>query len=154
MTITESRLKTGVLSFGVDPDTKDFSCQPTNVRVTPSYDDDGDDVETLCGDKMPAGKIESWVLAGTSIQDFDDPEGFLAYCFDNRMTTVPFTWQPNVTGAPTWSGSVVLVALEEGGDVNTRLTTDFEFDVSGDITRTYTAPGTETTEETAAEPAA
>jgi len=137
MAIVESRVRKGVLSFGDEADTADFSCQPTNVRVTPSYDDDGDAVETLCGDTIPAGKKESWVLAGTSIADFDNPEGFMSYCFDNRMMTVPFKWVPNVEGAPTWSGSVVLVALEEGGDVNTRLTSDFEFDVSGDIQRSY-----------------
>lgn len=140
-TITESRLKTGVLTFGGDGTTAgtSFACQATNVRVTPSYNDDGDPIETLCGASIPAGKKETWVLAGTSVQDFDDPEGFLTYCFDNRMMTVPFTWSPNTTGAPEWAGDVVIVALEEGGDVNTRLTTDWEFDVSGIPTRTYTA---------------
>lgn len=142
MTIVESRVRKGVLTFGADPTPSDFSCQPTNVRVTPNYEDDGDPLETLCGDTAPAGKKESWVLAGTSIQDFDDPTGFLSYCFDNRMTTVPFSWQPNIEGAAVWSGNVVIVALEEGGDVNTRVTTDFEFDVSGDILRTYGTTGT------------
>lgn len=139
MAITESRVRKGVLTFGADTESVDFSCQPSNVRVTPSYDDDGDRLEVLCGDVIPPGKIESWVLAGTSVQDFDDPQGFQSYCFDNRMLTVPFTWEPNTDGAPKWSGSVVIVALEEGGDVNTRLTADFEFDVSGDITRDYTS---------------
>lgn len=140
MTINESRVRKGVLSFGPVATPTDFSCQPTNVRVTPTYDDDGDQLETLCGDVIPPGKKESWVLAGTSVQDFDDPDGFMSYCFDNRMTTVEFTWQPNVEGSPEWSGSVVIVALEEGGDVNTRITTDFEFDVAGPLTRTYAAP--------------
>jgi hypothetical protein len=137
MTIVESRVKQGVLTFGEDAESSDFSCQPTNVRVTPSYDDDGDQLETLCGDVIPPGKKESWVLAGTAVADFDNPEGFLSYCFDNRMMTVPFKWQPNITGAPTWSGNVVIVALEEGGDVNTRITSDFEFDLSGTPVRAY-----------------
>jgi hypothetical protein len=154
MAITESRVRKGVLTFGADTDSVDFSCQPSNVRVTPSYDDDGDRLETLCGDVIPPGKIESWVLAGTSVQDFDDPDGFMSYCFDNRMMTVPFSWQPNIEGAPTWSGSVVLVALEEGGDVNTRLTADFEFDISGDIVREYggSSGGTPATGATAGTP--
>jgi hypothetical protein len=140
MTITESRLKTGVLTLGDAPDGDDtFACQATNVRVTPSYDDDGDAVETLCGDEIPAGKRESWVLAGTSIQDFDEPDGFLAFCFEHAMETVPFTWQPN-PNAPTWSGTCVVVAVEEGGDVNTRITTDWEFDIVGRPTRGAAAP--------------
>lgn len=154
MTITESRLKTGTLTFGAAPGDTTFACQATNVRVTPSYDDDGDAVETLCGDSIPAGKKESWVLAGTSIQDFDDPAGFLAYCYDNAMTTVPFTWQPNPE-SPTWAGDCVVVALEEGGDVNSRLTTDWEFDAVGRPVRTaFVAPpgADETADETADEP--
>jgi hypothetical protein len=141
MAITESRLKTGVLTFGGDgvtPGTS-FACQASNVHVTPSYDDDGDALETLCGDKIPAGKKEHWIIGGTSVQDFDDPEGFLTFCFDNRMMTVPFSWTPNAGGAPTWTGDCVIVAVEEGGDVNTRLTTDWEFDVSGIPSRTYVA---------------
>jgi hypothetical protein len=135
MTITESRLKSGTLTFGSTPP-DDFACQATNVHVSPSYEDDGDAVETLCGDEIPAGKKESWVIGGTSIQDFDDPAGFLAYCYTHAMETVPFTWEPNQTGAPTWSGECVILALEEGGDVNTRLTTDWEFECVGKPTRT------------------
>jgi hypothetical protein len=139
--ITESRVKQGTLTFdggagGEDPATA-FACQASTVKVTPSYSDDGSDIETLCGDSMPAGKKVTWTLNGTSVQDFDDPEGFLAYCFDNTLTTVPFTWQPNITGAPSWSGTCVIKALEEGGDVNTRLTTDWEFDITGRPVREY-----------------
>ena len=147
--ITESRVKTGTLTFGGSgggtgtPGTT-FACQATTVKVTPSYDDDGDAVETLCGDEIPAGKKEKWTLNGTSIQDFDDPEGFLAYCYENSLQTVTFEWTPNATGAPTWAGSVVIRALEEGGDVNTRLTTDWEFDVQGRPTRTAAADEGET----------
>jgi hypothetical protein len=131
MTIVESRLKTGTLTLGEAPGGADtFACQATNVRVTPSYDDDGDPVETLCGDEIPAGKRESWMLAGTSIQDFDNPDGFLAFCYEHAMETAAFTWQPN-PNAPTWSGTCVIVAVEEGGDVNTRITTDWEFDIVG-----------------------
>ena len=144
MTIVESRLKEGTLTLGVTPGTT-FACQATNVRVTPNYDDDGDDLEVLCGDTIPAGKKETWVLAGTSVQDFDSPDGFLAYCYDNAMTTVDFTWQPNVA-APTWAGQCVVVALEEGGDVNSRLTTDWEFDIVGRPTRTAATQDTEAAE--------
>jgi hypothetical protein len=142
--ITESRVKQGTLTLGASgggtaPDGTAFACQATSIKVTPSYDDDGDAVETLCGDEIPAGKKEKWTLNGTSIQDFDDPEGFLAYCYENSLVTVAFEWAPNTLGAPTWAGNVVIRALEEGGDVNTRLTTDWEFDVSGRPTRTYAA---------------
>lgn len=139
MTITESRLKEGTFTLGDETGTG-FACQATNVHVTPSYDSDGDAVETLCGDEIPEGKKESWVIGGTSIQDFDDPAGFLTYCYEHAMETTPFSWQPNVN-APTYSGDCVVVALEEGGDVNSRLTTDWEFDVVGRPDRTVGGGG-------------
>jgi hypothetical protein len=138
MTIVESRVRKGELTLGADPGTS-FACQASNVHVTPSYDDDGDRTETLCGDVIPPAKRENWVIGGTSVQDFDDPEGFLSYCWDNRRLTVPFSWQPNTEGAPTWTGEALIVALEEGGDVNSRLTTDWEFELSGEVARTYAA---------------
>ena len=139
--ITESRVRKGSLTFGGEGGGTAgtgtvFACQATSVKVTPSYDDDGDAVETLCGDTIPQGKKEKWTLNGTSIQDFDDPEGFLAYCYENSLTTVAFEWTPNDVTALTWSGEVVIRALEEGGDVNARLTTDWEFDISGRPLRT------------------
>lgn len=150
MTIVQSKQKSGTLTLGgtavntggvwtVTGGTP-FACQATNVRVTPSYEDDGDPVTTLCGDSLGTNKKETWVLAGTSIQDFDDPAGFLKYCFTNRLTLQGFTWQASPT-APKWQGQVTVVALEEGGDVNTRLTTDWEFEVNGSPSRgTATGP--------------
>jgi hypothetical protein len=149
MPITESRVKSGTLTFGGEGGGTAgtgtvFACQATTVKVTPSYAADGDAVETLCGDQIPEGKKTTWTLNGTSIQDFDDPEGFLAYCFTNSLTTVAFEWAPNITGAPTWSGDCVIKALEEGGDVNKRITTDWEFDIVGTPTRTPFAGGATT----------
>lgn len=158
--ITESRVRKGTLTLGgsgggTGTGGTAFACQASTIKVTPNYDDDGDAVETLCGDSIPAGKKESWTLNGTSLQDFDDPDGFLAYCYENAMDTVAFEWVPNVEGAPTWAGNVVIVALEEGGDVNARLTTDWEFDIAGRPTRTYTPPATQqVTEDSDTEPAA
>lgn len=128
MTIKESKLKNGTLSFG-GATPIDFACQATNVRLTPSFDE-GDVTETLCGDSITGDIKTTWVLAGTSIQDFDDPAGFQMYAFSLNGENVPFTWKPNTTGG-TWSGTVRVKALEIGGDVNTRLTTDFEWSISG-----------------------
>ena len=138
--INESKLKTGVLVLGgnVIPPVApavDFACQQTNVRLTPSFDDISDAVETLCGDELAADTKTSWVLAGTSIQDFDDPDGFVYYSLDNDGVTVDFAWQPNENGAK-FTGKVKVRAVEIGGDVNTRITTDFEWPLEGSPTVT------------------
>lgn len=134
--ITESRLRTGKLTFGPPETPVVFACQATAVTVTPSYDDDGDPLETLCGDTIAAGKKASYTIAGTSVQDFDNPQGFLSYCWNTQMQQVAFTWQANPS-APTWAGNCVILALPEGGEVNTRLTTDWEFEIVGSPYRAY-----------------
>lgn len=128
MPIIDSRLKTGVLAFG-GATPRDFSCQPTNVKLTPSTNTE-DPVETLCGLSIAGAGSTTWVLAGTAIQDFDDVSGFVLFAFNNDGETVPFTWTPNPDSG-TWSGTCIVQAVELGGDVNTRLTTDFTFSVNG-----------------------
>jgi hypothetical protein len=153
MAIVASRLRNGELTFGGNGTgtAVSFACQATTVAVNPSYDNDGDPVEVLCGERLPAGKRETWTISGTSLQDFDDPQGFLAYCYTHAMETVAFTWKPNADGAPTWTGECVILALVEGGDVQSRLDTDWEFDIVGRPTRTY---GTGFGGEVGAEPVA
>jgi len=125
MPITSSRVKEGSLKLGPIATAVDFSCQPSNIRLTPTTETE-DPLETLCGDIATGSGTTSWVLQGTAISDFDDPDGFVLYCFENDGDQVEFTWQPNA-GAATWSGEMFVQAVEIGGDVNTRLTTDFSF---------------------------
>lgn len=139
--IVDSRLKEGTLVLGTAPDTMDISCQLTNVRMTAAYSDDGDAVETLCGDKLAAGeKADGYTLAGTFIQDFTaTPEGssIIFYLWDHDLEEVDFAYTPNVE-APTIGGRLRLKLPGEflGGDVASRLTSDFEWTITTAPTRT------------------
>lgn len=138
MAVIESKLKDGVLSIGAVP--LDFSCQVTNARINSSYSDDGDAVETLCGDVIPAGrKLDGRSLAGTFIQDWTADAGasITEYCYDNDLEELAFTYTPNVAG-PTLSGTlrVEVPAETYGGDVNTRITSDFEWSLTAPLVRT------------------
>jgi hypothetical protein len=140
VTITESKLKDGVLKLGVTPTEMDFSCQVTNARINSSYDDDGDAVETLCGDVTAKGrKLSGRSLAGTIIQDWTAATGMsiVEYCYDHDLEEVAFTFTPNAAG-PTLSGTVRLEVPAEtyGGDVNTRITSDFEWQLTAPLVRT------------------
>ena len=140
MAIVESRLKDGTLSLGTTPGEIDFSCQVTNARINSSYDDDGDAVETLCGDQIPAGrKLSGRALAGTFIQDWTAPaaQSITEYCYDHDLEVVTFTYTPNADG-PTLSGSLRIEVPGEtyGGDVNTRITSDFEWQLTEQLVRT------------------
>lgn len=132
MPITESRNKNGVLTLGAES----FETQTTNVTITPSYEDVGDPVETLAGDELTAEKQRTDSLKITAIQDFTDPDGFVNYTWDNDLTQVAFEWQPSGATGPTISGTVEVLACEIGGDVNTRLTTEVEWQCVGPVTRT------------------
>ena len=143
MTITESRLKNGVLALGTDPATLDFSCQVTNARINSAYTDDGGAVETLCGEQVAVGrKLSGRSLAGTFIQDWTAPaaDSITEYCFDHDLEELAFTYTPNVEG-PTLSGTVRIEVPAEtyGGDVNARLTSDFEWQLTTALVRTPAA---------------
>jgi hypothetical protein len=142
MAIVESKLKVGTLTLGGTGTPLvggvEFACQATNVRVTPTFTEDGDTIETLCGDKLAPSVTTQWALAGTSIQDFDSPDGFIAWSWDNNMTDQPFTWTPNAEGTSI-SGVVQVRALELGGDVAKRITSDFEWRCQGDPVATWPA---------------
>jgi hypothetical protein len=140
MTIVESRLKDGELKLGTTPTELDFSCQVTNARINSSYDDDGDAVETLCGDQIPAGrKLSGRSLAGTFIQDWTAPaaESITEFCYEHDLEVMAFTYTPNAAG-PTLSGELRIEVPSEtyGGDVNTRLTSDFEWSLTAQLVRT------------------
>jgi hypothetical protein len=129
--ITESKLKTGTLTLDALP----FASQATNVSLVPSVDEQGDPIETLSGDQKGADEVTTWVLKIEAVQDFDDPTGFVKFCFDNAGQAVPFSWEASAT-SPTWSGSLTVRAVEFGGPVNTRNTTEAEFPVIGTPTWT------------------
>ena len=136
MAIVESRVKDGVLTLGTTP--VDFSCQVTNARINTSYTDDGDSLETLCGDTIPPGrKLDTRSLAGTFVQDWTAAASITDYLWDHELEVVAFEYTPNVDG-PTLTGQLRVEVPGEtyGGDVNTRITSDFEFFIQGDVTRT------------------
>ena len=144
MPVVESRLKTGKLTLGGTPGTppapptggEEFSCQATNVTITPAFSDEGDLIETLCGDTVLPTTKTDWSLTGTSIQDFDAIDSFIKYTWDNNLVEVPFVWQPNA-GTTLFHGIVQVRALVVGGDVNTRITSDFEWPIKGQPTSVW-----------------
>jgi len=138
MPVVESKVKDGTLTLGTTP--VDFSCQVTNIRINSAYSDDGDALEVLCGDTVPPGrKLDSRSLAGTFVQDWTAPEAtqLTDYLYENDLMVVDFEYVPNVAG-PTLTGQVRVEVPGEtyGGDVATRLTSDFEWFIIGDLVRT------------------
>jgi len=131
MTIIDSRVRDGVLTL----DGVSYATQATNVRITPSHEEQGARLEVLDGSEiMPALRRRN-TLALEAIQDFDDAEGLIAFSWTTDTTEQTFSWTPGPS-APTYSGSVQVLAIEVGGQVGERLTTTAEWEVVGDVTVT------------------
>jgi hypothetical protein len=153
MAVIESKLKSGSLLLGTSPGVE-YACQQTNVRIVPEHNEEGDEVETLCGDVLTPSTTTSWTLQGTAIQDWDAAGGvsFIQYSWENDGDTVDFSWTPNA-GATTITGQVTVRALELGGDVNTRITSDFTWPMAGAPTAVWpVTAGDEPDEEPEPEP--
>lgn len=137
MAVREAKAQRGVLKLGTAPDEMDVSCQVTNTRINSNYDDDGDAQETLCGDIIPAGrKMSGRALAGTFIQDWTVEPNVTSYLYLHDLETVPFTYTPNGTYGPTITGSLRIEVPGEtyGGDVASRITSDFEWAITEELT--------------------
>lgn len=142
MTVTESKLHDGSLTLAGT----EFSCQASNVTLTPEYKEDGDPVPVLCGVTLPVATTVSWTLKVTAIQDFSDPDGLMRYLREHLLETVAFTWKA-APESETASGEVQIRLADWGGDVAKRLTTSLEWPIVGDIT--WTAPAALLAEATA-----
>lgn len=133
MAIEDSRNKGGTLTLDALP----FGKQMTDVKLTPSTEEDGDKLETLSGDTIEPDEVTSWVLELGAVQDFDDPAGFVEFARINAGEIVPFTWAPNAVGAPTYDGTVRVRAVTIGGTVASRLATETSWPVIGAPDATY-----------------
>jgi len=137
MPVVDSRLGPGTLTLGT---LTSIECQMSNVRLEPSADET-DGTPTLC-EPTPAPELTTtWVLAGTAIQDWEDAEGFVEYCRLNVGLTVAFTWVPSTAKGVEFAGNCQVRAVAIGGQVSVQITTDWEFPVVGDITRTDSETG-------------
>lgn len=128
MAVTDSRLKSGVLTLKAGTDTYQAACQTTNVRITPSVTNE-DTVEVLCGDVIGGSAQADDSLNIEAIQDFTDSDGFVAFAWRHRGAEAEWTWKPNAT-AEEWSGKAIVKAVEVGGAVNEQLRTSAEWKIT------------------------
>jgi len=133
MPATAHRLGPGTLRLGDAGDATEFAAQATNVRLSPSVNEE-DPIPVLSGEEIDGDDSIDWVLAGTLHQSYDR-EGLVRWCYDNRLQRFPFEFIPNNAESDYgWRGEVKVVPLEVGGDVKARNTSDFEFRCIGEPT--------------------
>lgn len=132
MAATAHKLGPGHLKFGSAGTEKEFAAQCSKVELVPSVDSD-DNIPVLSGEEIVGDESISWTIGGTLYQSYDSTS-LVRWCFDNRLTTVPFTFMPSDESEDEWTGECRIVPLTLGGDVRKRNTSDFEFKLIGEPT--------------------
>jgi hypothetical protein len=135
MPTTESKVRKGLLQLEADTagQWEEFSCQPTNVSITPDTTaGTGDELEVLCGDVLASADADkrSATLNIEAVQDFTNAAGFQAYSWVHDGEKRRFRWNPTSDAADQWEGYVSVKASEIGGEVGTRITTSVQWTIN------------------------
>jgi hypothetical protein len=130
MAVNTITVGAGSLTIGASTALVNFSGQVTSCRLVPSVDQ-GDNIAVLSGESVAGDRTESWTLEGTLLQDFGTANGTTEKLFTMRGATHVFEFIPNTAKGKKITGSLVVEAIEIGGDVNTKPTSDFTFTLVG-----------------------
>lgn len=120
----------GTFTIGEESDLTVFSGQVTSIKLVPSVDK-GDAIAVLDGGSVSGDRTESFTLEGTLLQDFGTTESTTEFLFENRGTEMPFEYVPASALGKKISGILTVEAIDIGGDVKTKPTSDFTFDILG-----------------------
>ena len=142
------KLGPGVLSFGPAGTPVEASCQLQNGVISWDKDKD-DDITPLCGDVIAGATRYTATFSGTMIQDLTD-DGIVAWSWTNKGTPQTFTYTPNSAAAASFTGTLVPDPLDVGStdDFGSIMTSDFEWDIVGEPTPTWSTGAAATEAET------
>jgi hypothetical protein len=130
MAVNTITMGPGSLTIGAAAALVNFSGQVTACRLVPSVDQ-GDNIAVLSGESVAGDRTESFTLEGTLLQDFGTTISTTEKLFSMRGQTHVFEFIPATAKGKKITGSLVVEAVEIGGDVNTKPTSDFTFVLVG-----------------------
>lgn len=122
----------GSLVIGEVGSTEAFEAQVTSAIVEWSVDSE-DDEYVLSGDAIGGDDTFSATISGELFQDIT-ASGIVAYTWDHKGETVPFTYIPNTVVDRQVTGECKIIPLSVGGDVKKKAKSDFEFPCVGEPT--------------------
>lgn len=120
----------GRFTIGSDVDLTTFSGQVTSLRLVPSVDV-GDAIHVLDGGEVSGDRTESWTVSGTMLQDFGAATSKTEWLFTHRGEDMEFSYAPSSAMGKEINGTLTVEAIEIGGDVKSKPTSDFEFKLVG-----------------------
>ena len=119
----------GTLTLGATGTTYQFAAHTTATTLTPSYSD-GDVLDLLDGSQEREQDEETWTLDGTIRQQLE-VDAIEDWCLEHAGEEVPFEFTPVNSVSKSYTGTCRIRAVNIGGDVKTKNTSDFSFPVLG-----------------------
>jgi hypothetical protein len=116
--------------IGTDVDAVVFSGQVTSIKLVPSVDNE-DNTPVLDGGEVAGDRKESWQIEGDMYQDFGATDSTTEYLFNERGSVKPFVYTPSSAMGKQIRGSLIVEAIEIGGEVKTKPISGFEFKLVG-----------------------
>ena len=120
----------GKLTIGAPDALSNFASQCTSAKLVPSVDK-GDPIKVLSGESAAGDRSESFTLEGNLLQDFGATESTTEWLFTHRGEDHPFEYVPNTGAGKKITGTVQVEAIDIGGDVESKATSEFKFDLVG-----------------------
>lgn len=119
----------GTLTFGESGEARQFAAHTTATSLVPSYSD-GDVLNLLDGSQEREADEETWSLEGTIRQQLE-ADALEDWCLTNAGSEMTFTFKPVSSVTKSYTGKVTIRAVNIGGDVKTKNTSDFAFPLTG-----------------------
>lgn len=119
----------GTLTLGASGDLRQFAAHTTATSLVPSYSD-GDVLNLLDGSTETEVDEETWALKGTFRQQLET-DAIEDWCLTNAGEEMTFTFTPVDSVSKSYTGTVKIRAVNIGGDVKTKNTSDFSFPLNG-----------------------
>lgn len=130
MTIQTITIGAGTLTLGESGSLMQFASQVTSCKLVPSVDT-GDPIDVLSGEQAPGDRSESFTLEGTLLQDLGAAKSTTEWCYEHRGEQHPFVFVPSTAKGRSITGTLTVEAIDIGGGVKTKPTSDFKWAVIG-----------------------
>lgn len=131
MTVNSITVGPGTLTIGADTGLTVFSSQVRGCKLVPSVNI-GEPIDVLSGEQIPGERTETYSLQGTLLQDLGATISTTEWLFEHRGEIQDFVFAPSTAAGKEITGQLTVEAVDIGGDVKSKPTSDFTFALVGD----------------------
>lgn len=119
------QLGPGQLTLGNIGSPVEWGAQLTKMELIPDTKTD-DPTPLVDGSEAPGDSTTTWTLSGEFLEDYS-ATGIIQWCFDNKDSSLPFTFIPNSGQALKAAGNIKVTPVGMGGEAKKTSKRTFEF---------------------------